>query len=52
LRQDENLAVRQAADRVYVEQLVTDFVTLRKFLRSADPVVRVGAAARILELTR
>jgi HEAT repeat protein len=52
LRQDENLAVRQAADRVYVEQLVTDFVTLRKFLRSADPVVRAGAAARILELTR
>lgn len=47
-----NIGLREAASRVLVEQVATDFATLRTLLRSGDLVVRVRAAGRILELTR
>ena len=52
LMRDGNIAVREAASGVLVERVASDFATLRGLLRSGDLVVRVKAAARILELTR
>ena len=52
LMQDQNLAVREAASGVLVDRVAADFPTLRRLLRSADVLVRVKAAARMLELTR
>lgn len=52
LMRDGNIAVREAASGVLVERVAADFATLRALLRSGDAVVRVKAAARILELTR
>lgn len=44
--------VRGEAGRIFVERLVADYPTLRRFLRADDPLTRVQAAARVLELTR
>ncbi len=52
LMRDSNVAVREAASEVLVERVAGDFATLRPLLRSADVLVRVRAAARILELSR
>jgi HEAT repeat protein len=49
---DSNPAVREMAARTLATQVAGDFATLRRLLRSNDPVSRVAAAARILELTR
>ena len=52
LMRDSNVALREAASEVLVERVAGDFATLRPLLRSGDVLVRVRAAARILELTR
>jgi hypothetical protein len=52
LMRDGNIAVREAASSVMVEQVASDFATLRALMRSGDVAVRVKAAARVLELTR
>ena len=52
LRQSENPAVREEAGKVLAERVANDFATLRRLLRSGEPVTAVRAAARILELTR
>lgn len=49
---DADVAIRDGAAQVFVERLVADYPTLRRFLRSDDPMTRVRAATRILELTR
>lgn len=49
---DENAAVRELAANVYAQRVAGDFATLRRFLRSTDPLIRAEAASRILELTR
>jgi hypothetical protein len=49
---DENAAVRELAANVYAQHVAGDFATLRRFLRSTDPMIRAEAASRILELTR
>jgi HEAT repeat protein len=52
LLQDSNGVVRESAGRVLARQVAGDFRTLRALFRATDPVVRVGGAARVLELTR
>jgi HEAT repeat protein len=52
LMRDNNIAIREAAAAVLVERVASDFASLRALLHSADPMVRVKAAARVLELTR
>jgi HEAT repeat protein len=49
---DANLGIREAAADVVVDRVAADITTLRKLLRSGDSRIRVGAAGRILELTR
>jgi hypothetical protein len=49
---DNNLAIREVAGQTYLDQVATDFGTLRRFLHAAEPVTRVRAAGRILTLTR
>lgn len=49
---DSNIAIREAASKVYVEQVAADFAVLRRFLHASDLVTRVRAASRILVLTR
>lgn len=49
---DRDLATREQAARLLARDVATDFPTLRTLMRSADPEVRVGAAARVLDLTR
>jgi HEAT repeat protein len=49
---DENAAVRELAANIYAQKVAGDFATLRRFLRSTDPLIRAEAASRILELTR
>jgi HEAT repeat protein len=49
---DGNIAIREAASKVYVEQVASDFGVLRRFLHATDLVTRVRAAGRILALTR
>lgn len=52
LASHENIAVREAASGVLVEQVAADLATLRGLLRNPDERVRVKAAGRLLELTR
>ena len=52
LTNDENLAIREEAQRVLPEAIGGDFAELRRYLRSADTDTRVRAAIRIVELTR
>jgi HEAT repeat protein len=49
---DDNVAIRQLASTVYVQNVAGDFAVLRRFLRSADMQIRAQAGGRILELTR
>jgi HEAT repeat protein len=49
---DANLGIREAAAEVIVDRVAADVATLRKLLKSGDGRIRVGAAGRILELTR
>ncbi len=49
---NDNGAVRELAGRAVASRTATDFGTLRRLLRSADPGTQVAAAGRILELTR
>ena len=52
LLNDSNPAERDAANHSYLQYAVTDFATLRRFLRADEGMVRARAAARVLELTR
>jgi hypothetical protein len=52
LMTDPNIAIREAASKVYVEQVAADFAVLRRLLHAADSLTRVRAAGRILGLTR
>lgn len=52
LMHDDNLAIREVAAGALVDQVATDFATLRRLIRSGDVSVRAKAAGRILELTR
>ena len=52
LRSAENPAIREEAGRAFVEQVAGDFASLRRYLRSPDPLTVVRAASRILSLTR
>jgi HEAT repeat protein len=52
LMRDSNPAIREAASGVLVERVASDFASLRALLHSGDLMVRVKAAARVLELTR
>ena len=52
LMRDPNVGIREAASDVLVQRVASDFATLRRLLRSGDPLVRVRAAGRILEITR
>jgi HEAT repeat protein len=52
LLNDGNIGVREAAAMAYADRIAADFPTLRLYLHNSSPVVRVNAAARILELTR
>ena len=49
---DANLGIREAAAEVVVDRVATDVATIRKLLKTGDSRIRVGAAGRILELTR
>lgn len=52
LANDQNLAIREEAQRVLPESLGGDFTELRRYLRAADGDIRARAALRIVELTR
>lgn len=52
LMNDSNIAVQEVANQTLAEVVATDWPTLRRYLRSSDPVIRTAAAARILDLTR
>jgi len=52
LANDENLAIREEAQRVLPEAIGGDFAQLRRYMRAADADTRVRAALRIVELTR
>lgn len=52
LTNDENIAIREEAQRVLPEAIGGDFAELRRYLRAADADTRVRAALRIVELTR
>ncbi|MGE5360274.1 MAG: HEAT repeat domain-containing protein [Bacteroidales bacterium] len=52
LMTDSNLAIRDAAAKLYVEQVATDFAALRRLMRSPDGAARIRSAGRILGLTR
>ncbi len=52
LMRDNNVAIREAASGVLVERVASDFASLRVLLHGSDLMVRVKAAARVLELTR
>ncbi len=52
LTNDENLAIREEAQRVLPEAIGGDFAELRRYLRAADADTRIRAALRIVELTR
>ena len=49
---DDNMGIRSAASDVFVERVAADFASLRQLLHENELMVRVRAAARILELTR
>jgi hypothetical protein len=46
------MAMREEAARASIQTVSGDFTTLRRFLRNADQLTAVRAAARILESTR
>lgn len=48
----DNLAIQQAASAALVTELAGDFATLRRLFRVSDPLTRVRASARVVELTR
>ena len=48
---DSNIAIREMANRV-LPDVLTDLTALRRLLHGDDPLSRLQAAARILELTR
>ena len=52
LGQSGNMAMREEAARASIQTVSGDFTTLRRFLRNADQLTAVRAAARILESTR
>lgn len=52
LLQDANPGIREAVAESMASQVATDFATLRQLLRHPDPMSRVKAAARILDLTK
>jgi HEAT repeat protein len=52
LANDPNQAVQQAAWRAMPAAIGGDFGALRAYMRAADPVVRVRAAARMFQMTR
>jgi HEAT repeat protein len=52
LLDDPNPAIRQVARTSFISSVATDLTTLRGFLRHEDAFARLGAAARILQLTR
>jgi HEAT repeat protein len=49
---DNNQAIRQLAGMTIADRTATDFVTLRRLLRTTDMPTRMRAAGRMLELTR
>lgn len=49
---DPNIAVAEAANIAYADRVVNDIAGLRQLLKNADALIRVNAAARVLELTR
>ena len=49
---DNNQAIRQLAGMTIADRTATDFVTVRRLLRTTDMPTRMRAAGRILELTR
>lgn len=49
---DDNTAIRDIAGRLLIENVATDFGTLRRLLHSGSALTRVQAADRILKLTR
>jgi hypothetical protein len=51
LARDTNPAVRDQAMLAMIDDLPGDLTGLRAWLRSANRMVRVNAAGRILELT-
>ena len=52
LLKDPNLAVREAAATAYSEAPISDFAALRRLLHAPSGRAKVGAAARILAVTR
>ena len=52
LSHDPNVAIAEAARTAYAAYVATDFPTLRQFMKDSDALIRVRAAARVLELTR
>jgi HEAT repeat protein len=52
LTNDENLAIREEAQRVLPETIGGDFAQLRGFLRASDAETRVRAALQIVDMTR
>lgn len=49
---DPNVSIAQDATTIYAERIASDVAGLRQLLKNGDALVRVNAAARILELTR
>jgi HEAT repeat protein len=49
---DSNLAIREEAGRILAAEVVSDLTALRRLLRSPDSLTQVGAAGRVLALTR
>lgn len=49
---DDNPVIREKASQAMVQKVVGDFGTFRRFLRAGDPLTRVQAGGRVLELTR
>jgi hypothetical protein len=52
LLNDSNLGIRDEAALVYSDRVASDLPTLRIYLHNGRAIMRVNAAARILELTR
>jgi HEAT repeat protein len=52
LMTDSNIAIREDAVRLFVEKVITDVATLRRYLHSTDSLERIHAADRLLALTR
>jgi hypothetical protein len=52
LLDDPNPAIRQVARESYIDAVLTDLTTLKRYLRDQDATTRVRAAGRVLQLTR